>query len=378
MMSMSTPVSFNPSRLKAARERRGLTKDALATLCGVSRRAVTDWENGKVDAPPVARISIALGFPKEFFSLDDVDEVPSDAVSFRAVTSMTQRQLHKVLSNAIMLREFARWMEDRFRTPAVDVPSAEDFAASESPLEPSPVDTAAALRALWNLGAQPIKNLLNLLEGRGVLVFGLADDDQDVDAFSFWQGGRPYIFVNASKSAERIRFDLAHELGHLVMHRGLATARNRRYELDANSFASAFLIPADGLLPQIVSRPSLTDVMTLKKYWRVSAAAMAYRLHKLGRVTDWQYRSWMVDLTQRGFRTDEPDGLPREQSSLLRQVLALARADGWTLDRISAHLGIPAADLTAAFLGLTPTALPGSGEPDADPTPAVRRHLRPV
>jgi Zn-dependent peptidase ImmA (M78 family)/DNA-binding XRE family transcriptional regulator len=375
---MSTPYSFSPSRLQLARERRGLTKDALARLCGVSRRAVTDWENGKVDAPPVARISIALGFPPEFFGLEDVDELPSGAVSFRALTSMTQRQVHRVLANAIMLREFVRWMEERFRTPPVDVPSAEDFAASESENEPSPVQMATAIRVHWSIHVRPIKDLLSVLESRGVLVFGLADDDQDVDAFSFWQGGRPYIFVNASKSAERIRFDLAHELGHLVLHRGMATARNRRYELEANSFASAFLIPADGLLPQIVSRPSLADVMTLKKYWRVSAAAMAYRLHKLGRVTDWQYRSWMIDLTQRGYRTDEPDGLPREQSSLLRQVLTLARADGWTLDRISAHLGIPAADLTAAFLGLTPTALPGSGEPEADPTPAVRRHLRPV
>jgi Zn-dependent peptidase ImmA (M78 family)/DNA-binding XRE family transcriptional regulator len=375
---MSIGAEFNPHRLRLARERRGLTKDALAAACGVSRRSVTDWEAGRVEAPPVARIAMVLGFPPEFFALDDVDEVASEAVSFRALSSMTQRQVHEVLANAIMLREFVRWMEERFRTPAVDVPAAEDIVAAESEDEPSPVAMATAIRTYWNIGARPIKDLLSVLESRGVLVFGLADADQEVDAFSFWQGGRPYIFVNASKSAERIRFDLAHELGHLVMHRGVVTARTRRYELDANSFASALLIPTDGLLPQLVARPTLADVMTLKKYWRVSAAAMAYRLHKLGRVTDWQYRSWMIDLTQRGFRTDEPDGLPREQSSLLRQVLALARADGWTLDRISAHLGIPAADLTAAFLGLTPTALPGSGEPDADPTPAVRRHLRPV
>jgi Zn-dependent peptidase ImmA (M78 family)/DNA-binding XRE family transcriptional regulator len=375
---MSTGADFNPHRLRVARERRGLTKDALAVACGVSRRAVSDWEAGRVEAPPVGRLSLALGFPLEFFGRDDLDEISTDAVSFRALTSLTQRQVRRVLANAIMLREFAGWMEERFRTPAVDVPSAEDFAASESPLEPSPVDTATALRVHWNIHARPIKDLLSVLESRGVLVFGLADDDQDVDAFSFWQSGRPYIFVNVAKSAERIRFDLAHELGHLVMHRGVVTARTRRYELDANSFASAFLIPADGLLPQLVSRPGFADVMTLKAYWRVSAAAMARRLHQLGRVSDWQYRSWMVDLTQRGFRTSEPDGLPREQSSLLRQVLTLARADGWTLDKISAHLGIPAADLTAAFLGLTPTALPGSGEPEVDPVPAVRRHLRSV
>src|SRR5262249_61032455 len=124
--------------------------------------------------------------------------------------------------------------------------------------------------------------------------------------------------------AERVRFDLAHEVGHLCMHRDIKTNRNRRYELDANGFAGALLIPRAGLLPQIVGQLSLVDVMKLKKYWRVSAIAMVRRLHQLGRITDWQYRSWMIDLSERGFRNSEPDGIRSEQSALLGQVLPLA------------------------------------------------------
>ncbi|MEV4496608.1 ImmA/IrrE family metallo-endopeptidase [Micromonospora arborensis] len=177
--------------------------------------------------------------------------------------------------------------------------------------------------------------------------------DREVDAFSFWHENRPFVFLNASKSAERLRFDLAHELGHLCIHRDVRTNRNRQYELDANTFASTLLMPADGLIPQLVGSPSLPDVMELKAYWKVSATAMVRRLHQLKRISDWQYRTWMIDLSERGFRTSEPNGVSREQSALLRQVLALAREDGWRTERISKELGIPRRDFTEAFLGLT-------------------------
>ena len=177
---------------------------------------------------------------------------------------------------------------------------------------------------------------------------------------SFWHADRAYVFLNVHKSAERLRFDLAHELGHLCMHRGIHTNRSRQFELDANIFASTFLMPRNGLLPQIVGRVRFQDIITLKRHWRVSATAMVRRLHRLGRLTDWQYRTWMVDLSQMGFRTTEPDGISREQSSLLRQVMSLAREDGWSLRRLATQLGIPLSDLNSALMGLTVTPLPSA------------------
>lgn len=354
----SSPLTFNPHRLRIARARRGLTKEALADECGVTRRAVTDWESGRVENPPVERISAALKFPTEFFFGEDLDEVSTEAVSFRALTSMSQRQIHRVLAQAALVRRFSDWIDDRYETPDTDVPSIEELTASQREDEPVPTEAAEALRTMWNLGAKPIADMLALLESRGVRVFALGSADREVDAFSFWHGKRAYIFLNVVKSAERLRFDLAHELGHLCMHRGINTNRIRRYELAANTFASSFLMPRSGLIPQITSAPRFNDVMMLKKHWRVSATAMVRRLHQLGRILDWQYRSWMVDLSERGFRTAEPDGGPREQSSLLRQVLSLAREDDWKLSRISADLGIPAADLSDSLMGLVVIPLP--------------------
>jgi Zn-dependent peptidase ImmA (M78 family)/transcriptional regulator with XRE-family HTH domain len=346
---------FNPQRLRLARERRGLTKEALAKLCGVTRRAVTDWESGKVDNPPIARISNSLDFPGAFFHGDDLEEVSPDSVSFRALTSMTPRQAHRVLVHASLIRTFSSWIDSRYATPATDVPSFEELTASLTESEPSPVDAASSIRAMWTLGVKPIRDMLALLESHGVRVFGLPPGDREVDAFSYWHEDRAFVFVNVTKSAERLRFDLAHELGHLCMHRGIPTSRNRRYELDANTFASALLMPRAGLLPQVVGKLTLADAMKLKRYWRVSATAMVRRFHQLGRITDWQYRSWMIDLSERGFRSAEPDGVPKEQSALLRQVMSLAREDGWGVERLAIELGIPESDLTAALMGLTIT-----------------------
>jgi Predicted Zn peptidase len=361
---------FNPHKLRFARERRSLTKEALAQLCGVSRRAVTDWESGNVDSPPMERISGALDFPVSFFYGEDIEEVALNCVSFRALSSMTPRQTHRVLAHASLMRGFSSWMDSRYDTPAPDVPSIEELTASVDECEPSAVEGASSLRVMWGLGVKPIRDMLVLVESRGIRVFGLPAEDKEVDAFSFWYGDRPFIFVNTSKSAERVRFDLAHEVGHLCMHRDIKTNRNRRYELDANSFAGALLVPRAGLLPQIVGQLSLADVMKLKKYWRVSATAMVRRLHQLGRITDWQYRSWMIDLSERGFRNSEPDGIQSEQSALLGQVLTLARQDGWGTERISKELGIPRRDLSEAMMGLTvtPVAGPAKGIPETAPT----------
>lgn len=378
MAANSYRPEFNPHQLRFARERRGLTKEAFAKLCGVTRRAVTDWESGNVVTPPIDRISHVLGFPSEFFVGDDIEEIASESVSFRALSSMTPRQVHQVLAHASLIRRFAVWVDARYSTPRADVPSIEELTASEKEAEPSAVEGANALRTLWGLGARPIKDMLVLLESHGVRVFGLPPNDREIDAFSFWYGDQPLIFLNTTKSSERMRFDLAHELGHLCLHREVCTNRNRRYELDANSFASAFLMPRTGLLPQIVGHLTLPDIMRLKAFWRVSAMAMVRRLHQLGRVSDWQYRTWMIDLTKQGFRSSEPGGMPNEQSELLGQVMTLARQDGLGLEKVARECGIPTPDLVAALMGLTviPLTRPVNDPPDPTPPQGDRSSLR--
>lgn len=348
-------MGFNPSRLTLARERAGLTKEELAQACKVTRRTVSDWEAGRVTAPPVDLIAQHLEVGSDFFVLEDAADVEQKEVSFRALSTMGARKAKRVIAAARISVDVSEWLDHRYELPSPDLPTIDDLVPTVNALDYSPEQASDVLRALWSLGDRPVKNMLELVERRGVRVLGLPSPDRDVDAFSFWHGGQPYMFVNPDKSGERLRFDLAHELGHLILHRGIATAREKRYELQANQFASCFLMPARGLLAQVATGSNqlhLRDVQVMKTSWKVSAVAMVRRLYDLGTILDWHYRSWMVDLSARGYRRGEPDGLHPEQSKLIGAVLAEARQDGLTMRQISRQSGVPVTMIEGMFQGL--------------------------
>src|ERR1700742_2303507 len=148
--------------------------------------------------------------------------------------------------------------------------------------------------------------MIKLLESKGVRVFSLAENTKTVDAFSSWRNEIPYIFLNTFKSAERSRMDAAHELGHLVLHKHGGPRQGRDAEAEANSFASSFLMPQADVRSRLPFVAKLDDLVVAKKRWGVSVAALAYRLHKLGVLSAWQYRTFCIQINQRGFATKEP------------------------------------------------------------------------
>ncbi|GEJ99331.1 XRE family transcriptional regulator [Streptomyces sp. 1-11] len=357
--------SFNHTRLTMARERRGLTKQGLAELCGVSRRAVSAWEAGEVDNPPLDLLSRVLDLPESYFQADDAPCVEEEWVSFRALSSMTARQVHRVLSISSLAVLLSAWVDKHYGTPIPELPDFSETAGL------TPVAAAEQLRSAWGLHQKPVKNMLSLAERKGIRVFSLPISDREIDAFSFLYEGRPFAFLNTAKTAERMRFDLAHELGHLVLHQGSKRNRSRATEQEAHDFASSFLIPADGLFAQVVGRLRLEDVFKLKSYWKVSAVAMVERLYQLELISEWNRRQWMIDLSQRGYRTSEPDGIIPETSQLFTEVFRLAREDGWNSRRIAEELNDNSRDLDALVFGLSIAALPGGGQGG----PASHGHL---
>ena len=225
--------SFNPTRLALARDRSGFTKQGLADQCNVSRRTVSAWEAGDVDNPPVDVIAKALGFPELFFFADDPLLIPEETVTFRALSSILARQVNRVLAAASLAIEFSRWMDSHYKTPSPDLPDLSDSQSLE------PAIAAESVRSMWDIHQHPIKNLLLLLEKKGARVFSLPVSDREVDSFAFWYDKRPFIFLDTSRTSERMRFDLAHELGHLLLHRQ-SKLRSRYVEQQAHDFASSF------------------------------------------------------------------------------------------------------------------------------------------
>ena len=335
---------FNRSRLTLARKRRGMTKVQLAEATGIATRTLTAYEGGeRVPSPEVVEALVAaLDFPMPFFFADDVDMPSPQAATFRAYSTMTAGQRDQALGAGGLTMELSEWIEERFRLPQLDLP---DEAQHE------PETAAAAVRAAWGLGQRPIRNMVHLLESRGVRVFSLSLDCLAVDAFSLWRDGVPYVFLNTGKSGERSRMDAAHELGHLVLHRD-TNLTVKPMEDQARHFGAAFLMPKEDVIAQVTGLVTVRNLVTWKHKWNVSVTALAHRIHALGLINDWQYRLLCMQMGQRGYRKDEPEPSPRETSQLLAKVFDALRREGMTKRSIATELRIQEEDLESAIFGL--------------------------
>jgi Zn-dependent peptidase ImmA (M78 family) len=276
---------------------------------------------------------------------------------------------------AIMLND---WVTSQFGLPQADLPSLTVFSRLAPDLEhellhgqdnvvESPEIAAEVVRSHWGLGNTAIPNILHLLEAHGVRVYSLADNCRDVDAFSFWHVGTPFIVLNTTKSGERGRFDAAHELGHLVLHREDRPLQGPQAEQEADRFAAAFLMPRASVLAQVPHMPSLDMVLQAKTRWRVAAMALTHRLHEIGLSSDWHYRQLCVELSKRGYRSSEPRGIPRESSQVLNKVFAALRAEGNRPATIARDLDITIADLNNLVFGLVLSAHEGGRAAAATP-----------
>jgi Zn-dependent peptidase ImmA (M78 family)/DNA-binding XRE family transcriptional regulator len=357
---------FNPARLGLARRRRGMTKTRLAKLVGVDVRAISAYESGEF-APEPDRLPVlaqALRFPDAFFFGDDPEEIEADIVSFRSLSKMTAGQRKSALGAGAIALMLNQWIEERFDLPQANLPDLSQ--------EASPEAAADALRRQWGLGELPIKNITHLLESKGVRVFSLALDTTQVDAFSMWHGTTPFAFLNTMKSCERSRFDAAHELGHLVLHRH-AGARGQEVEREANAFASALLMPRGSVLANGPHMATVDLLIRRKSFWTVSVKALAYRLRDVGLITDWHFRTLSIEIAQRGYHRNEPCEAPRETSQVLRKVFTALREDGITKADVARALCVYVDELDQLIFGLTMTDLPGGGQrTSTSPGPALR------
>jgi Zn-dependent peptidase ImmA (M78 family)/DNA-binding XRE family transcriptional regulator len=340
---------FCAERLKVARHRKKLSGKQLAETAGISDVTVSKVENGhQPDDATVDKLAKTLGYPRAFFFMDKPELLEPKAVSFRSLKKMKAAERDASLaagSNGIALYQ---WIDARFDLPAPDLI---DLSREQA----RPEIAARLLRQHWGLGDRPIGNILRLFESKGIRVLSLSENTHNVDAYSFWHADHPYIFLNQKKTAERSNFDAAHELGHLVLHfhAQAESMPEDDAERQANIFASAFLMP-DADLKCVVSHVySSSQIIRTKVRWKVSARALATRLHQIGMLSEWNYRSILIDLGQRGFRTGEPLGVERETSTLLAKVFAALWAKGITRGNIANDLNLPWDEVETLVFGLT-------------------------
>lgn len=334
-------AKFNPSRLRLARTRRQLTLKALADKIGLSSRMVSEYEKDYCKAIPpedtVDAFSKALGYPRDFF-LDSecVETIHRDSVSFRSLKSMKAADEHAAIAAGQIGIMISEYFDRNFNLITPQLPNLRGL---------EPEVAADALRQEWGLGNLSIGNMIHTLEKRGIRIFSLAENTHEVDAFSFWKGSVPYIFLNTQKSSERSRFDAAHELGHLVLHKH-GIPQGRDIEAEADRFASFFLMPRVTILPYKGKSITIDSVLSMKKNWKVSAMSLIVQMRNIGILSEWQYKTLIITASKLGLRTTEIDSIPRERSLIIDKLLTALEQEGKPLSIIAQDLKLPLDEIT--------------------------------
>lgn len=331
---------FNKNRLSLARKRKKLTKKYLASLVGISPLTLTRLENGdnEPEESTVKKLSDILDFPYSFFfTEEEVDTLETSEVSFRSLSSLSAKDRDSSLASGEIGFLISKWVSKRFNLPQIDLPNLSEGYTPEA--------AAITLRKHWGMGNKPVDDIIKLLESKGIVIFSLNEEINTVDAFSCWKNSKPYVFLNSFKTPERSRFDAAHELAHLVLHVGQPLSNDKETEREADKFASAFLMPESDIRSHIqAGYLSLDSLINKKKRWKVSLMALCYRIHKLGIISDWQYRTYCIDINKQ-FKRTEPESIQSNGSSLWKMVFTELWKDKVTQETISSELNIPLKEL---------------------------------
>lgn len=321
---------FYGERLRNARMYRGLTLTELAKRTEISKQSLSLYENDNntPDHMKVRLLASELNFPYDYFFQNDNYMAKTETTYFRSLASATKKDR---TAQSIKLEYVAKMYEillDYISFPVMNLPSV-DFEGYDDVFECESLEavqeienTADKVRNYWELGTGPIKDFQYLLEKNGIIVTGFDTKEDKIDAFSqrtIVAGNDIYFIAVAlgNRPEGRIRFDMAHELGHILLHpwsedlEAITKDEFKARERQANMFASAFLLPSSSFGKDIAAYPTdLQYYQFMKKKWKVSIQAMIYRTHQLGIMSDNQYQYLMRQVSKNGWRQKEPGDEP--------------------------------------------------------------------
>lgn len=310
---------FNPEMLALARESRGYTQTALARKSSYSQSVISRFESGvlELNREAVLKFARILGYPPKFFGHSDTVYGLGSSFLFHRKRQTTPVGIQREIQADINI---ARMRIDRLLRGLTWEP-ANEFPTFEVGLDGSPEDVARFVRAAWNLPDGPVRNLTHAVEQAGAIVMPYTFPTRKVDGISVWVTPTPPLFfVNNSAPADRTRRTLAHETGHMVMHR----IPHADIEAEADSFANEFLMPALDIKGDLQNL-TLAKAASLKLTWRVSIQSLVRRARDLGCILEGRYRSLMVQISRSGMRRVEPNPIAEELPRNIRSIIGIHR-----------------------------------------------------
>ncbi len=318
-------------RIKRARAAAGLSMQALGQQVGVSANMIKKYEHDESmpSSGVLIKLAKALGVRSEYFFRPV--QVELGDVEYRKRSRTSKRLLDHI--HADVLDQAERWHELANLWPNFPVA---DFALPEGlPGEVHTLDEVDAIadriREAWELGTNPIPDLIDELESRGILVITTEVDEQaKFDGLQAKIAGTPVIVVSANWSGDRQRFTLAHELGHLILHGRLAAEVNE--ERACNRFAGAFLLPATEIRQQLGwtrKRLEVQELYLLKQEYGLSMQGCLYRAMDMGIIRPSVHLSLLKFFAKQGWKKNEPgEPCPPEATLTFQQLVYRALGEG--------------------------------------------------
>ncbi len=331
--------------LRVAREAAGMTMTQAAEAIGVQLATVSRWESGARrpaqddlnDLAELYRVRSSL-----FVAPEREASLTASDLHYRRRKGITVTAMKQLEGKTNLMRIGALNLLDQIdMEPHLLVPDAPDLA-------PQPERAAQDLRRAWGLPIGPLQNLTGLLEQAGVIVILGEFPAQGLDGVSMWAGVHPIMYLRADAPMDRRRFTMAHELGHLILHRD--GYEDGQAEKQADRFAAELLMPADQIRPDL-RRLDLDRAYALKLHWQVAISALVVRAVNVNAITKEEATKLHRLRSYRRWTKNEPGSthLPFEAPTTLQRVREVLLEHGMTDDEIAQILHLPEVHEHPAF-----------------------------
>ena len=308
----------NKEMIVLARDAHGWSQEELAKRIGVSQGKVSKYENGMlaVSDEDLAAICRETHYNEDFFRLHEPIYGLGSSFIFNRKRKSAPVAIQRIVQAKVNVARLqlsrllrSTEVDAAYSIQPIDVQSTNGDAA----------EVARRFRAAWRIPLGPIRSVTRVIEGAGGFVVPCRFGTNLIDAAHLWvPGNPPMFFMNNNISGDRHRFNLAHELGHAVMHQFPVGD----IEAEANAFAAEFLMPAAEIAPEL-SDLNLEKLGRLKQRWRVSMSSLIYRAKEVGRIAESKASSLYALLGKMGYRQVEPINIEVEQPSLIPQLIDL-------------------------------------------------------
>ena len=327
-------MNFNGERLRIARIYRNMTISDLGKKISVTKQAISQYEKGII-APKsevLFQLVSVLRFPLNFFTEIDNVTTKVENTFFRSLSGVKKLDLNtEEIKTEIIVRLY-NFLNGYLEFPKLELPTINYKNVID--IE----DVTLMLRGFWGLNNDPIVNIVDLLEKKGIIVSSLATVSTKIDAFTQIHRISDHhqfcvVLGNEKQSMVSRNFDAAHELGHIILHSKLSNIKElshekfKKLEVEANHFAASFLLPKNDFFADLVNPTNLEAYLQLKKKWKVSVSTMVMRAKQLGRISSLQYKNLMKLISYKKWGKVEPydDVWKIQRPQLFRKAIKMLK-----------------------------------------------------